>query len=164
MHIVADANMCEVSAVFAGLGGVDELEGRAIVSADLSRTEILLVRSVTTVDAALLENSPLRFVGTATSGFDHIDRAALRQRNIHFAHAPGSNANSVLEYVISAIASCEDFLERLCAGGQLGIIGFGVIGKRLYQRLQALGIKSVAFDPWLDASSHPALVSLQNTA
>jgi erythronate-4-phosphate dehydrogenase len=161
MRIVADANMCEVGAVFAALGSVVELEGRAIGNADLAGAEILLVRSVTRVDTALLDNTPLRFVGTATSGYDHVDREALRLRGIHFAHAPGSNANSVLEYVMSAIASCDDFLERLCSGGRVGIIGFGVIGRRLYQRLRALGISSVAYDPWLDSDTHTALVGLE---
>ena len=123
MRIVADANICEVGTVFSALGQVEELDGRAITNADLEHADMLLVRSVTRVDAALLENTALRFVGTATSGFDHIDRLVLEQHGTHFAYAPGSNANSVLEYVISAIASCGDTLERLCAGGRVGVIG-----------------------------------------
>ncbi|MCZ6830507.1 MAG: 4-phosphoerythronate dehydrogenase [Gammaproteobacteria bacterium] len=160
MRIVADANMCDVAAVFSSLGSVEELDGRAIGNADLRDAEILLVRSVTRVDAALLDNTAVRFVGTATSGFDHIDRQALERRGIQFAYAAGCNANSVLEYVISAIASCDDKLERLCAGERVGIIGYGVIGRRLQQRLHALGIDCVAYDPWLDQSADTVLVAL----
>jgi erythronate-4-phosphate dehydrogenase len=160
MRIVADANMCDVHTVFSHLGEVEELGGRDINRALLADADILLVRSVTRVDAALLEGTRVKFVGTATSGFDHVDRAALKQLGIHFAYAPGSNANSVLEYVLSAIACCEDRLEGLLHGGRFGIIGYGVIGRRLHQRLQDLGIPCVAYDPWLDQSAHPALGEL----
>ncbi|MEZ5567370.1 MAG: NAD(P)-dependent oxidoreductase [Halioglobus sp.] len=93
------------------------------------------------------EGSALRFVGTATSGMDHIDRDYLRTRGIAFAHAPGANANSVVEYVLAAIAHCDDFLERLLAGGRVGVVGYGHIGQALAVRLQALGIDRVVYDP-----------------
>ena len=67
--------------------------------------DVLLVRSVTRVDEPLLSGSAVKFVGTATSGFDHVDVAYLARNNIAFSHAPGSNANSVVEYVLAAIAA-----------------------------------------------------------
>ena len=160
MRIIADANMCDVSTVFSHLGEVEELNGRDIGRAELANADILLVRSVTRVNAALLRGTPVKFVGTATSGFDHVDRAGLEQLGVQFAYAPGSNANSVVEYVLSAIACCDDRLERLLDGGRVGIIGYGVIGRRLHQRLQALGMQCVAYDPWLEQSAHPVLGEL----
>lgn len=118
------------------------------------------MRSVTRVDDQLLGDHALKFVGSATSGLDHIDREALARRDIPFAYAPGSNADSVIEYVLSAIANCGDKLERLVAGAELGIIGYGNIGARLRQRLSLLGIKCRVYDPWLMDEDYPGLVSL----
>ena len=64
---------------------------------------MLLVRSVTRVDAALLDGTPVRFVGTATAGTDHVDERLLRARGIAFAAAPGCNARAVGEYVLATV-------------------------------------------------------------
>jgi erythronate-4-phosphate dehydrogenase len=160
MRIVADSNMVGVEEVFGALGSVTLVPGRDLRPQHVREADMLLVRSVTSVDAQLLDGSSVAFVGSATSGFDHVDAQYLRARGIDFAYAPGSNANSVLEYVISAIASCDDYLERLCAGASVGIIGFGVIGKRLAQRLGAIGIACSAYDPWLEQESDTRLVAL----
>ena len=160
MRIVADSNMVGVAEAFGALGSVTLVPGRELRSEHVHRADIVLVRSVTAVDAQLLEGSSVSFVGSATSGFDHVDTDYLRARGIDFAYAPGANANSVLEYVISAIASCDDYLERLCAGATVGIVGFGVIGKRLAQRLDNIGIACSAYDPWLEQGSDKRLVTL----
>lgn len=152
MNIVADANMTDVKRIFSPLGEVSLVDGRGLQAADLVNADVLLVRSVTQVDQALLEGSSLRFVGTATSGIDHVDTRLLRALGIPFAHAPGSNANSVVEYVINVISRIGDHLERLMAGGSVGIIGFGRIGRALERRLSSLGATVCAYDPWLDAT------------
>lgn len=109
--------------------------------------DALLVRSVTRVDQALLADSPVQFVGTATIGTDHVDQAYLAQRKICFSNAPGCNADAVVEYVLSCIfllAAQQGFnpAERV-----YGIIGVGNVGGRLQRRLQALGYKVLLNDP-----------------
>ena len=150
LNIVADENMEGVVEAMGDLGAVHLLNGRALRREDLQEADVLLVRSVTQVNAALLNSTPVRFVGTATSGFDHVDRAYLQREGIGFAHAPGSNANSVVEYVLAAIAAVDDKLEQLFAGGRVGIIGYGNIGKLLANRLSRLGISYKVYDPWLE--------------
>jgi erythronate-4-phosphate dehydrogenase len=81
---------------------------------------------------------------------DHIDRDYLARKEIAFAYAPGANANSVVEYVLAAVAAVDDTLERLLAGGSVGIVGYGHIGRALASRLKALGIGYRVYDPWLD--------------
>ena len=104
MQILADENMPLVQQFFAELGDVHLFNGRTVTAEQLKDADILLVRSVTNVDAALLAmNSRLRFVGTATIGIDHIDQQYLAQRNIPFVSAPGCNAQSVTEYVLSSL-------------------------------------------------------------
>jgi len=150
LRILADENIPAVEHYAAGLGTVRRFSGRALQAAQLADVDVLLIRSVTRVDATLLASCPgLRFVGTATSGFDHVDRVLLRERGIGFAHAPGSNANSVVEYVLAAIAAVGDHLERILSGTPVGIIGCGVIGTAVAARLDALGVDYRMYDPWL---------------
>eukprot|EP01031_Cornospumella_fuschlensis_P012065 gene12065-14750_t len=73
MRILADENIPLVDAFFGGFGPIRRMPGRAIDRAALGDAEVLLVRSVTRVDRALLEGSAVRFVGTCTIGTDHLD-------------------------------------------------------------------------------------------
>jgi len=102
----------------------------------------------------------VRYVGTATSGFDHIDRDYLKRRRIGFSYAPGSNANSVVEYVLAAIAASGDHLERILSGTAVGIVGYGVIGKAVAACLRALGVQYRVYDPWLDIAGIERATSL----
>ncbi len=95
MKIVADKDIPGVEAAFTRFGELALIPGRDIRPEDLRNADALLVRTVTRVDAALLEGSSLRFVGSATSGTDHIDIDALAGASVHFCHAPGCNADAV---------------------------------------------------------------------
>jgi erythronate-4-phosphate dehydrogenase len=150
LTIVADENIPGVERYFGALGQVVRVNGRALTVAQLTGADILLVRSVTRVNAALLDGSGVSFVGSATSGVDHVDRDYLAHKDITFAYAPGANANSVVEYVLAAVAAIDDTLERLLSGGLVGIVGYGHIGRALATRLRALGIGYRVYDPWLD--------------
>lgn len=149
LRILADENIPAVAHYAGSLATVQRFSGRTLRPEQLAGVDALLVRSVTRVDAQLLEQSDVRFVGTATSGVDHIDRDYLRLGGISFAHAPGSNANSVVEYVLAAIAGVKDHLERVLAGAPIGIVGYGVIGRAVAARLQALNLNYLVYDPWL---------------
>lgn len=130
------------------LGEVKVLSGRDINSVAISDAEVLLVRSITRVDAKLLQNSQVRFVGSATAGTDHIDVEALAQSDIAWSAAPGSNAVAVVEYVLSAIA-LSGFFAPLLNGLPVGIVGLGEVGGRLANRLLQLGCSVVAYDPFV---------------
>jgi erythronate-4-phosphate dehydrogenase len=153
--------MVSVEEIFSAIGEVSLADGRAISSAQLQGVDVLLVRSVTPVDADLLQDHQLRFVGSATSGIDHVDRQALLERGIGFAWAGGSNADSVVDYVFSAICQSADKLEQLLTGGTLGIVGYGHVGRCLQIRLSALGVSCKAYDPWLSVDEFPILTSLE---
>lgn len=162
MRIVADENIPGVEQAFAPLGEVVCLPGRQLSKADCAQADILLVRSVTRVDAALLEGSRVRFVATATIGEDHLDKAFLRAAGIGWASAPGSNAESVVEYVISAICRLEGALDHLLQGARVGIIGMGNVGSSLYRRLSGLGVKCLAYDPLIPQQRYPVLGTLES--
>ncbi len=161
LHIVADENIPMVETLFGPEARVTRVAGRGLNRQQLGDAEILLVRSVTRVDRELVEGTSIRFVGTATSGTDHVDRQCLSALGIGFSHAPGSNANSVVEYVLAAIAAIDNYLERLLDGGRVGIVGFGTIGRAVTHRLRALGISCVVNDPWLGPEQLPDNCTLQ---
>jgi len=147
--VVCDENMPGLDALAASGATLRALPGRGITRDHLRDADALLVRSVTRVDEALLADTPVRFVGTATSGTDHIDRDALERRQIAFAAAAGVNANAVAEYVLAVLAALGDPLSMLLGGGRVGIVGYGHVGRRLAACLDALGIRWCATDPWL---------------
>lgn len=149
VRVLADENIPGLEQLLGPVADVRRCSGRRLGRADLDGVDALLVRSVTRVDGSLLAGSSVVFVGTATSGCDHVDRPWLDSANIGFAHAPGSNANSVVEYVLAAIAAIEDTLERLLDGARVGIVGGGHVGRALARRLEALNIDYCVHDPWL---------------
>lgn len=156
MRIVVDENIPLVDECFGDLGEIVRLPGRDMTNKDLQGADALLVRSVTQVNAELLNDTPVRFVGTCTIGIDHFDTAYLDNEGISWASAPGCNANSVVEYVYAALAH----LNIDWAGKQVGIIGCGNVGGRLYRRLKAQGVDCRVYDPFLSTEQIPDLTSL----
>ncbi len=147
MKIIADANIPFVEEAFKDFGEVHTLPGRDIKPEVLKGATILLVRSITTVDQNLLEGSGIKFVATATIGTDHVDTDYLAQNNIGFAYAPGSNADSVAEYMTAALFELAEKRGKKVHELSLGIIGCGNIGSRVFRHAQALGMHCLLNDP-----------------
>lgn len=147
MKIVADQQIPQVAEAFARFGEVHLYPGRAIKHERLKDCDILLVRSVTRVNEALLRGHNIRFIASATSGIDHIDTDYLADHGIGFSHAPGSNARSVAEYVLSALITLAEQQQFLLSDKTVGIIGYGHVGSRVARFLDALNVNCVINDP-----------------
>jgi len=147
LQILADENIPCVNEAFERFGTVRTKPGRTIEPVDVQAADVLLVRSVTPVGPELLDGASLRFVGSATIGTDHVDQAFLQAREIPFAHAPGSNADSVADYVVAALLLLARRRGVSLEGRTVGIIGCGNIGGRLARRLSALGLTVLKNDP-----------------
>src|SRR4030042_11802 len=147
MKIVADANIPFVRECFSSIGEVKVFGGRDITRETVADADILLVRSITPVFADLLIRSNLRFVATATIGFDHVDVDFLRHHYIGFASAPGSNANSAAEYVIAGLLEIGRKDRITLEGKSIGIIGVGNGGRRVATKCEALGMEVFLNDP-----------------
>jgi erythronate-4-phosphate dehydrogenase len=147
MNIVADSNIPYVQEAFSAFGNVLAVSGREIRRSILSKADMLVVRSVTRVDHALLHGTPVQFVGTATIGTDHVDAEYLKNRGIGFAAAPGSNALSVAQYVMCALIKMGRVFSLDLRGKTLGIIGAGNVGSRLAPLAQAVGMQCLFNDP-----------------
>ena len=147
MKIVADANIPFVKDAFSSAGSVVTINGRDVTPEMVSDADVLLVRSVTEVDANLLEHSAVKFVGTATIGTDHVDLDYLERNHIGFSSAPGSNAISAAEYVVSSLLALAKAKTIQLSDKTVGIVGCGNVGFNVLTRLQALGMQCLVYDP-----------------
>ena len=162
MKILADQNIPDVAQAFADLGEVILMPGRDIRPQHLQDCQCLITRTVTRVDAALLEGSAIEFVGTATIGTDHMDLDYLRSSNIGYSNAAGCNAEGAAEYVISGLFELSRQKNFDPFKLKAGIVGFGNVGSRLFAKLDALGIDCLVCDPPLQqhGASEQAFVAL----
>ena len=147
MQFVVDEEIPFGRDAFSHLGSVTLLPGRAMTREALREAHALIVRSVTKVDATLLAGTNVQFVGTATTGVEHIDREYLAARDIGFAAALGCNANAVAEYVLTALLVTAHAKGLVLSGKTLGIIGVGRIGSLVAAKAPALGMQTLLHDP-----------------
>jgi erythronate-4-phosphate dehydrogenase len=136
LRIVADANIPYLHDAFGALGEVVTMPSRELVASNVQNADLLLVRSTIRVNEALLAGSRVRFVATATIGIDHLDTVFLDGAGIRWASAPGSNADSVVQWLAAAMQRVPDVARR-----QLGIVGVGNVGARIERLFRALDVK-----------------------
>lgn len=161
MHIVADENIPLLDEFFADFGTIHRLPGRAITAQDVRDADLLLVRSVTRVDRALLEGSRVRFVGTCTIGTDHLDLDYFAEAGIAWSSAPGCNARGVVDYVLSSALTLAEREGVDPAARIYGVVGVGQVGARLVNLLRGLGWQVRVCDPPRQAAEGGDFVSLE---
>ena len=149
MSIFIDENIPYLRDCLKDCGEVHSFSGRLLKNEDLLKDncEYLIVRSTTKVNEPLLNGTTVKFVGTATSGIDHIDINYLHSKGIDFAAAPGSNANSVAEYVLYSILYWSFNYEFDLKETTIGIIGYGNIGKIVAKYADYMGFTVLLNDP-----------------
>jgi len=150
MNIVIDENIEFAESAFRKYGNITLVHGREITNALLKNADALIIRSITKVDKNLLNETPVKFIGTATIGIDHLDIDYLRSRSITLASAPGCNSFAVAEYVITAFAKI--VAKNNLAGKikSVGIIGYGHIGSKVVKYFENLGYTLIINDPPLE--------------
>jgi erythronate-4-phosphate dehydrogenase len=147
MLIVADEAIPCVKHYFGFDNEIILKPGRALTRNDVLFADILLVRSVTKVNRALLEDTRVRFVGSTVTGTDHLDIDWLNSAGIQWSAAPGCNTVAVAEYTVSVIAALQKkglLLQKNC---RAGVIGVGRIGSEVVKKLEILHFDVVQCDP-----------------
>jgi erythronate-4-phosphate dehydrogenase len=125
-----------------------------LIDADhLRDADAVIVRSETHVGPRLLDGTRVRFVGTATIGTDHVNTTWLQDQGISFVSAPGSNANSVAEYLAAALLVVAGKAGLTLRGASMGIVGAGNVGSRVARVATALGMNVILNDPPLARST-----------
>ncbi|MCD6171438.1 MAG: hydroxyacid dehydrogenase [Thermoplasmata archaeon] len=144
-----------------------ELRGEALAK-EIGGYDALMVRSGTKVTANIInEAKNLKVIGRAGIGVDNIDIEEASRHGIYVVNSPGGSTHSVAELTIGHMLSLArhiPYADRSMRekkwekkklkgielqGKNLGIIGFGRIGKEVWKIAKAFGMKCMAYDPWL---------------
>lgn len=148
MKIIADDNIPLVTHFFPENEHVIVYKsGREITRHDVLDANILLVRSVTKVDHSLLHNTAIQFVGSCTTGTDHLDTQWLHSQGIQWASAKGCNTSTVVEYVFSVISTLQMNNLLKHKSPRAAVIGVGAIGSLVARKLIDLGFEVILCDP-----------------
>lgn len=148
MRIIADSHIPFINEYFGAYGDLILKAGRSISPEDVKNADILLVRSITHVDEALLKGSSVKFVGSVTAGADHLDTKWMDEAGIAWSVATGFNAPPVADYVMSCIAALQR--KHLLPNEKpfrAGVIGVGNVGNLVADRLRLLNCDIVQSDP-----------------
>ena len=143
MLIIIDKGIPFLDGVFGSDIEVLHLAPEDITADVVREADALFVRTRTRIDKELLAGSKVRFVATATIGFDHIDQDYCREAGIHWVSCPGCNAQAVCDYVEEAISSIKSEESALT----IGIVGYGHVGKLVAQMAERNGYRVLLSDP-----------------
>jgi erythronate-4-phosphate dehydrogenase len=153
MIIAVDEAVPYWKEAFSDLGAIRPYSAKGLKPADIRDVDVLIVRTVTNVNASLLEGSSVRFVAAASAGTDHVDQKYLQARGIHFSYAAGCNANSVSEYIATALHIIASRKHWNLKNKSIAIVGVGNVGSRVAQKARALGMEVLLCDPPLRDST-----------
>lgn len=146
-NLLIDANITAGRELLERCGNSRSYQSAELDKEDLSDVQGLICRTSTRVGPALLDRAPsLKFVATASAGHDHLDLAALQQREIAWCSSPGCNASSVADYAVTAIVGLLDRM-RMSRTPRVGVVGLGHVGSKVAARCHALGFEVHASDP-----------------
>ena len=161
-QVVIDKGIPFLEGVFPPEIEVLHLSPEDITPEAVRYADALFVRTRTRINKELLHGSNIRFVATATIGFDHIDQDYCREAGIHWVSCPGCNAQAVCDYVEEAIATYSAASDSPQSGRPvggtpsysspcehpiLGIVGYGHVGKLVAQMAERRGYKVLLSDP-----------------
>ena len=146
-RIAIDPKILGAQEWLAPLGELVPVVGRQTNPDDIKTCDAMAIRSVTRITPELLSGSAVRFVGTTTIGFDHIDQDYFKANGIQWTNAPGCNAAAVADYVESCLAHWTQRFGREPQHLTAGVIGVGGIGQVVAQRLSAMHFDVLLNDP-----------------
>ena len=147
MIIAVDKALPYWKEAFSDLGEVRPFVGNEPGPEILRDAGAIVVRTVTPVNADLLEGSAVRFVGAASAGMDHVDHDYLLRKGIYFCSAAGCNADAVSEYIITALYAVAVRRNWRLAEKSLAVIGVGHVGSRVARKARAIGMNVLLCDP-----------------
>ena len=130
------------------------MEPEQIDAVAVRHADVLVVRTRTKVNEALLAGSSVRLVCTATIGFDHIDTAYCDAHGILWTACPGCNAQAVCDYIEEALneitnlqSSIFNLQSPIPNPPTIGVIGVGHVGSLVAKMAERRGLKVLLNDP-----------------
>ncbi len=147
MKLIIDDKIPFIHGIFEPFAEVEYVNGAAISPAHVRNATALIVRTRTQCNAALLEGSTVKFIASATIGYDHIDADYCKAHNIAWTNAAGCNSGAVEQYITAALLELASKHNIDLNGKTLGIVGVGNVGKRVLRVAQAMGMHVLQNDP-----------------
>jgi erythronate-4-phosphate dehydrogenase len=147
MKIVADDKIPFLMGALEPFAEVVYIPGKQISREILKDSDALLIRTRTICNENLLEGTSIRFIGTATIGFDHIDTQYCSKNSITWTNAPGCNSSSVQQYIAAALLRISSEHHFNLKDKTLGIIGVGNVGSKVEKFARSIGMNVLLNDP-----------------
>lgn len=147
MHLIADKNIPFLQGVLEPYFEVEYFSGKEITADIVRNADALIVRTRTICNSKLLSGSKVKFIGSATIGFDHIDTNYCANNSITWANAPGCNSAGVQQWVAAALIHWAELNSKNLSGLTIGIVGVGNVGKKVVELAKVLGMKVLCCDP-----------------
>ncbi len=147
MKIVADDKIPFLKGVLEPFADIIYLPGREITRRVLIDADALIIRTRTKCSEDLLNGTPVKFIGTATIGFDHIDIEYCRKKNIFWTNAPGCNSSSVQQYIAAALLKMASEFRLNLKDTTIGIVGIGNVGSKVEKLARIIGMNVLRNDP-----------------
>ncbi len=147
MHIIIDKYIPYIQGVFEPFARVTYSDSADINNSLVANADALIVRTRTKCNADLLEKSNIKFIATATIGYDHIDTDYCNKHNIAWCNAAGCNAQAVVEYIEAALRYFEQRNGIELQGKTIGVVGVGHIGKLIVELGKKMNMKVLQCDP-----------------
>ncbi len=162
IKIVADNKIPFLKGALERVAKVEYLPGGEISRSHLLDADALITRTRTKCTRDLLEGTSIRFIATATIGYDHIDTDYCREKGIGWTNAPGCNSSSVEQYIVSTLLWLAIHRSLNLSTLSLGVIGVGNVGQKVAAVARALGMTVLLNDPPRERAEGPAeFVSLE---
>ncbi|MFC1694533.1 4-phosphoerythronate dehydrogenase PdxB [Pseudomonadota bacterium] len=147
MKIIIDDKIPYIEGVLEPFAEVVYLPGNLTTAEAVKDADVLITRTRTLCNRDILAGSAVKFIATATIGFDHIDIDYCKSAGIEWVSAPGCNAESVNQYISSALFSFSIRKKFALEGKTIGIVGVGQVGSRVAKTCEIMGMKVFLNDP-----------------
>jgi erythronate-4-phosphate dehydrogenase len=147
MKIVADDKIPFLKGILEPFADIIYLPGQDITREHLMDADALLTRTRTKCNESLLNGTKVKFIATATIGYDHIDTTWCESNGIYWTNAPGCNSGSVYQYMASTLITLAHKFNFNLSDKSLGVIGVGNVGKKIVRLGELLGLRVLLNDP-----------------
>ncbi|MFW5645489.1 MAG: 4-phosphoerythronate dehydrogenase, partial [Bacteroidota bacterium] len=146
-RIIADDKIPFLKGALEEVSEITYVPGSEINNRMVKEADALIIRTRTKCNKDLLDGSNVKFIASATIGFDHIDTGYCSMESIQWTNAPGCNSSSVEQYVTAALMNLAEKHGFLLKEKTLGIIGVGNVGQKVSRIAHSLGMHVLHNDP-----------------
>jgi erythronate-4-phosphate dehydrogenase len=156
MRFIIDDKIPYIKGALEPFGEVVYLPGSKTTAEVVKDADAIITRTRTLCNEELLAGSKVKFIATATIGYDHIDTDYCDKAGIVWTNAPGCNAKSVEQYIAAALLTWALEKRIRLREKTIGIVGVGNVGSKVERFCNILGMKVLLNDPPRERGEGPS--------